>query len=144
MKTRSAQSTSSRALHVVAPSAEVSDLLRRERRDKQWTQRQLADFCGVRTQTVSAWERGNTPQRRFFGKIAQFLGLPDEESVEILLLGDSTGSMWPVARQNESTPERTTELRTFVVEAVASQVAGGRTPSPDMIRLLNHLISSVV
>jgi transcriptional regulator with XRE-family HTH domain len=139
---RSAQNLSSHALRLVKPSADVSDLLRRKRRDRKWTQQQLADFCGVRTQTVSAWERGNSPQRRFFAKIADFLGLPDEETVEALLPGSPVSTAEPAAEKHDPPPVPTTELQARVIDAVVSQVAEGRKPSPDLIRLLNQLLAA--
>ena len=59
-----------------------------ERAIKKMTQAELAESWGIRVQTVSAWERGHQPQRRFYGKIAEFLNLRDERSVEALLSGN--------------------------------------------------------
>jgi len=138
----SAHAASSRVLQLLKPTAEVGDLLRRRRRELGWTQQQLADFFGVRTQTVSAWERRNNPQRRFFAKIAEFLDLPGMEAVESLLPGRQ-GDVGVVAAANDGPPPEAAKLQALVVEAVASQVSAGRNLSPGLVNLLQDLMRSV-
>jgi transcriptional regulator with XRE-family HTH domain len=137
-----AQSSPSYSLRVLHQTSDLSEWLRQERRKKRWTQARLAEFCAVRTQTVSSWESGKRPQRRFFAKIAEFLELPDEASVEALLDGNSTD---PAAalRPRPSLPSQLTDLQTDVVKTVIHQLGQNRAPSPDLVRLLDNLLVSV-
>ena len=75
MTRRTAPSSHPSHLKVIESRAALGELIRRERLERDWKQGQLAKHWGIRTQTVSAWERGQAPQRRFFAKIAEFIGL---------------------------------------------------------------------
>jgi transcriptional regulator with XRE-family HTH domain len=74
-----------RSLTVVPDSATLGSLLRRKRLTENRTQADLAKVFGVRQQTVGSWERGERPQARFAGAIADYLALPDE--VRSVILG---------------------------------------------------------
>jgi len=138
-----AHTSSSRHLKLFLQRPELGDLLRRKRREKRWTQGQLAEYCGVRTQTVSAWERGSTPQRRFFGKIAGFLELSDTRAVEALLQrGDDAGVEDPAADM-QGMPAPQHEMQRRVLDAVTRQLETGRQPSPELTQLFHDLLASV-
>jgi transcriptional regulator with XRE-family HTH domain len=115
--------------------------LRDTRHEKGWTQLQLADLCGVRTQTVSAWENGKRPQRRFFAKIAAFLDLPDEAAVEALIEGRRPDAPALLNDQQEP-PLQMADLQASAIKTVIHQLQGGR-PSPDLIKLLDNILASV-
>ncbi len=93
-------------------------------------------------QTVSAWERGNRPQRRFFGKIAEFLDLRDERSVEALLSGEPTKDGAPIALSQDPPPEPT-ELQALVIQAVANQLNLPGERGPEVMEILSRLMDSV-
>jgi hypothetical protein len=93
-------------------------------------------------QTVSAWERGHRPQRRFFGKIAEFLNLRDEQSVEALLSGKSIKAGAPIA-PSENPPSEPTQLQALVIEAVANQLKRPGERRPEVMEMLARLMDSV-
>ena len=135
-----APKSSSSHLKLVGAPAQLGELIRRTRLQKRWKQGQLAEHFEVRTQTVSAWERGQAPQRRFFAKIAEFLELPDERAVEVLLLGkDTTGRELPSSGSDAPAPR--TEVQELVVEAIARQLKTGRKPSSDLAKLFLELMA---
>jgi transcriptional regulator with XRE-family HTH domain len=72
------------SLRVVPPEGFASRL-RRERRANDQTQEQLARRFRVRQQTIGAWERGERPQNRFLGELANYLGLDSEQELIALL-----------------------------------------------------------
>jgi transcriptional regulator with XRE-family HTH domain len=138
-----------RNLELVVP-ASLGDRLRSWRLKNEKTQAQLAKILGVRPQTVSAWERGKGPQRRFFGQIADLLNLPNAESVEVLL--NMAGEANPDAGFLGEPPSRPrgpastaplTELQETVVRAVAQQLASGRPPSRRQAALFERLLGAV-
>lgn len=48
------------------------------------TQAQLGERFGVRQQTIGAWEHGERPQSRFFGVLANYIGLEERELVSLI------------------------------------------------------------
>ena len=141
MPSRTARTSPPANLHLIRQPRALSHLLRDTRRGKEWTQLQLADFCGVRTQTVSAWENGKRPQRRFFAKIAAFLDLPDEAAVEAVLDGRRPDAAASPDDQQDP-PLQMADLQASAVKTVIHQLQGSR-PSPDLINLLDNLLASV-
>lgn len=141
MPPRTARTSPSATLHLLSHPRALSSLLRDTRREKEWTQLQLADFCGVRTQTVSAWENGKRPQRRFFAKIAAFLDLPDEAAVEALIEGRRPDTA-ALPNDQQEPPLQMADLQASAIKTVIHQLQGGR-PSPDLINLLDNLLASV-
>ncbi|SCI63283.1 transcriptional repressor DicA [uncultured Flavonifractor sp.] len=80
---------------------QISQNIRRLRKEKGMSQEQLAQALHVTRQTVSAWERGIAqPGLDVLGQIAQLLGVEPER----LLYGEDSGrgrfyrgvSFWPV------------------------------------------------
>lgn len=71
----------------MVPSESLGSRLHRQRLADDLTQGQLAERFGVRQQTIGAWERGERPQSRFHGELANYLGLRNEH--ELMALIDS-------------------------------------------------------
>jgi transcriptional regulator with XRE-family HTH domain len=136
---RTAQKTSSPSLKLVEQRAVLGELIRRERLKRGWRQGQLAEHWGIRTQTVSAWERGHAPQRRFFGKIAEFTNLPDARAVELLLRGHDAEAEPVPAGSYDSPP--VSDLQVRVVDAITRQLETGRKPSEELTKLFRELIA---
>ncbi len=84
---------------------DVGRNLRKLRRDRDFTQTQLARFAGVRQQELSAIERGLQPPLVLVDRLARGLGVhPDE------LLRRESGSCEPLGHretERESQPTRT-------------------------------------
>jgi transcriptional regulator with XRE-family HTH domain len=140
---RNANASSFRNLELVPPLADLGECLRRERRERGWTQSQLADYCHVRTQTVSAWERGHAPQRRFYARIADFLNLKTVQEVEALLHDNrGSGAETVPASPQQPSPTRT-EYQGLVLDAVVRQLKTGRKPSPELTQLFRDLLTAV-
>jgi transcriptional regulator with XRE-family HTH domain len=122
--------------------AELSDMLRRERRARGWTQRELADLCKVRTQTVSAWERGHAPQQRFFGIIADFLGLDGKEAVEAVLSGNHA-NVTPTSGGTRDPSSGRTDKQDRVLDVVLSLLERQSEPSQELMGIIHDLMASV-
>jgi transcriptional regulator with XRE-family HTH domain len=75
---------SRQSLHAVPPES-FGSRLRRQRRADDLTQAELGERFGVRQQTIGAWERGERPQNRFLGELADYLGFESEEELVSLL-----------------------------------------------------------
>lgn len=134
-----AQTSSSSVVKLLRVPRGLDELLLRERRRRGWTQQQLAHFCGVRTQTVSAWERGNPPQRRFFGKIADFLGAADEEAVAVLVVSRSTSDE-ELSAGEQVAPSASADLQTRTVETILRQLDIGGRPTSAQVKLYRALL----
>lgn len=106
------------------------------------TQEDLAKLWGIRMQTVSAWERGQRPQRRFRAQIAEFLDLRNEEGVEALLSGRPPTRRVSAADGGDVPPEPT-RLQALVIEAVAHQLKLPGSPKPEVMDVLVRLMASV-
>ena len=76
----------------VVPSESFGSRLRRQRLADDLTQAELGERFGVKQQTIGAWERGERPQSRFFGPLADYLGLEEQE---LTLLIDSKPELTP-------------------------------------------------
>jgi transcriptional regulator with XRE-family HTH domain len=126
-------------LKVVESRAALGELIRRARLERDWTQGQLAEYWGIRTQTVSAWERGQAPQRRFFAKIGGFIGVADERAVEMLLAGNDADTEDLPARKHDA-PPHVADLQLRVVDAITRQLETGRRPTPELTKLFMELM----
>lgn len=73
-------------IHRLFPPS-LGDVVRSRRNVRGYSQEHLAKELRVRTQTISAWEHGKTPQKRFFEPIADFLGVTPEQ-VAALVSGE--------------------------------------------------------
>jgi transcriptional regulator with XRE-family HTH domain len=122
--------------------ADLSDMLRRERRVRGWTQRELADLCGVRAQTVSAWERGHAPQQRFFGIIADFLGLDGKEAVVAVLSGRHADAT-PTSGATRDPSSGRTDNQDRVLNVVLSLLEKQSEPSRELMGIIHDLLASV-
>lgn len=136
---RTAQSSYAAHLKVVESRAALGELIRRERLERDWTQGQLAKCWGIRTQTVSAWERGQAPQRRFFAKIGEFIGA-DARAIEMLLAGNDAGTE-DVPAGKDDAPPQVADLQLRVVDAITRQLETGRRPTPELTKLFTELMA---
>ena len=113
--------------------------LRSKRQSLGCSQELVAKQLGVRTQTISGWERGKTPQGRHFDGLAKFLGLSGPEQVAALVRGEEG-----------EPPPQTDEARVRrpdVVAAITRYVAGvspGRELREDEVRFLDRLLQLAV
>jgi transcriptional regulator with XRE-family HTH domain len=83
---------SRQSLRLVPPESFASRL-RRQRHVDDLTQAELGERFGVRQQTIGAWERGERPQSRFLGPLAEYLRLTGEPELVALLDGQQTESL---------------------------------------------------
>ena len=78
---------------------QISQNIRRLRKEKGMSQEQLAQALHVTRQTVSAWERGIAqPGLDVLGQIAQLLGVEPER----LLYGEDSGKQLRKSHENPS------------------------------------------
>jgi transcriptional regulator with XRE-family HTH domain len=77
--------TGSRQSLRAVPPESFGSRLRRKRRTDDLTQAELGERFGVRQQTIGAWERGERPQNRFLGELADYLGFEGEQELVALL-----------------------------------------------------------
>jgi transcriptional regulator with XRE-family HTH domain len=137
---QTARSSPSPSLKLVESRAVLGELIRRKRIERGWTQGDLAKHWGIRTQTVSAWERGQAPQRRFFAKIAEFIGLPDGRAAEMLLPGNDTEA--ESAFEGEpNVPPSVSDLQRRVVNAITRQLETGHRPTSEQTKLFLELMA---
>jgi transcriptional regulator with XRE-family HTH domain len=76
---------SRRSLSLVPPES-FGSRLKTQRQIDDLTQTELGERFSVSQQTIGAWEKGtDRPQSRFFGPLAQYLGLESDQEVVALL-----------------------------------------------------------
>jgi transcriptional regulator with XRE-family HTH domain len=68
----------------VVPPESLGSLLRRKRVADDLTQAELGQRFGVRQQTIGAWERGERPQSRFIGSLAEYIGLEKQGLLSLI------------------------------------------------------------
>jgi transcriptional regulator with XRE-family HTH domain len=137
---KTARTSPSRHLESVPETMRFRELLRRRRLDNGWTQAQLAKHLHVRTQTVSAWERGIAPQRRFYDDLAKFLRKPDERAIELMLARDKTGAGEKPATEHPA-PAPRIELQDRVVAVILDQLEQNPKPSTELAKLFRELMA---
>jgi transcriptional regulator with XRE-family HTH domain len=76
--------TGSRQSLRVVPQESFGSRLRRQRRADDLTQAKLGAKFGVSQQTIGAWERGERPQNRFLGALANYLSLDEQELASLI------------------------------------------------------------
>jgi transcriptional regulator with XRE-family HTH domain len=137
---KTARTSPSRHLESVPETMRFRELLRRRRLEKGWTQAELAEHLQVRTQTVSGWERGVAPQRRFYAQLAGFLRKPDELAIEGMLAHDKTGAEEEPATEHPA-PAPRTGLQERVVEVILDQLERNPKPSTELAKLFRELMA---
>lgn len=68
----------------VVPSESFGSRLRAQRLADDFTQAELGERFGVKQQTIGAWEHDERPQSRFFGPLAEYLGLEEQELARLI------------------------------------------------------------
>ena len=68
----------------VTQANQLSSRIREARERNHLTQELLGERLGVRPQTIGRWERGEAPQRRFFGPLAELVGVPERDLPSLL------------------------------------------------------------
>ena len=126
---------SRQSLRVVPPES-FGSRLRRQRLADDLTQAELGKRFGVRQQTIGAWERGERPQRRFLGQLAEYLGLAERELVWLL----DRQSEWREADE----PADTDSAAMLRLLRRPVQEQGGRSLPPELEKLLGHAFISYV
>jgi len=53
------------------------------REGRGWSKEFLADKAGITRQAVESWEAGNVNTFTTLGKVAQALGVPEQELIEV-------------------------------------------------------------
>jgi len=135
-------------LHLVSDN-DLAAMIRAERAARSMSQADLARKFGVRSQTIGAWEKGETPpQVRFFDPIAQFLGLRDADQVRQLLQAahnDEAGPHRPDLADELATGGRAsaTGPELEIRLNISRRIASGEPLSADEVQLFKQLLAPI-
>ncbi len=105
-----------------ATSLTPGERIRRERKSCGLTQTQLAMQVSVNQSTVAKWERGGMPERQNLDALAQALGIPVRELVELYFSVDGTTS------EDGPSPVSPPKAKAGVLNDVEGVIGGVQTP----------------
>jgi transcriptional regulator with XRE-family HTH domain len=132
------------------PDQSFGSMLRACRFAANETQAQLAARLGTRQQTVGGWERGDRPQRRFLGLLAEYVGIPGGEAALALMLDQEqeirTGSgLQQSPHPSEQAPEGQTAVQAFaaVLKAYSAKIAMGADLSAEEMALMSRAMDAL-
>lgn len=134
----------------VVPDQTLGGLLRQQRFARNMTQTDLGKLLGVRQQTIGTWERGDRPQARFFGPLAEFLGVSVSE-LEALITGESVplagGVSHPQGPGNESNSAQakaaTQSALSALVRVLTARLEDGDLLTPQEMELLKTTVQTL-
>ena len=131
----------------LVPNESFGAMLRARRFQNNQTQAQLAADLGTRQQTVGNWERGERPQKRFLGKLAEYVEL-DEGALRVMLdreavarsSGEPVGLSPSRATDQHTSPDSAIQAFIAVAKSYSVKIALGNDLNPQELAQLDRVM----